>query len=300
MKTKTIIVAVLAVFFALGAWYWTSKNTAPTPAESADYKNGTYRIDGQQVTLINGRAEAAAVPGSATKIVTQYFGNEASGDLNADGVSDVAFLLTQDSGGSGTFYYVAAALKTADGYQGTETVLLGDRIAPQTTEIKDGKLIVNYADRAPGEPMTTQPSVGKSLYLKLDPVTFQFGIVIQDFEGEANPAQMTLDMQTWTWVKTQYNNDTFVVPKKTNAFTLTFAKDSTFSATTDCNSVGGDYTVAGNKLTFSKMRSTLMYCDGSQEGDFTKMLGTVGSYFFTSKGELIFDLMFDSGAMTFR
>lgn len=300
MKTSTIVGAGVAVAVALGAWYWIKQNTRELSPITASYLNTTYNIEGQQVTLVNGRAETAAAPGSATKVVTAYFGNEATGDLNADGTPDIAFFLTQNLGGSGTFYYVAAAIKTADGYRGTDAVLLGDRIAPQTTQIKDGKLIVNYADRAAGEPMTTQPSVGKSLYLKLDPATLQFGIVVQDFEGEANPAQMTLGMQTWTWMKTKYNDDTSVAPKKATAFTLTFAKNGSFSATTDCNTVGGSYTVTGNTITFSKMVSTLMYCDGSQESDFTKMLGEVQSYFFTSKGELVFDLAFDSGTMTFR
>ena len=89
------------------------------------------------------------------------------GDLNGDTTPDVAFILTQDSGGSGTFYYVVAALKTSDGYQGTNAVLLGDRVAPQTTEIKSGELIVSYADRKASEPLTAAPSVGVSKYLQV-------------------------------------------------------------------------------------------------------------------------------------
>ena len=33
--------------------------------------------------------------------------------------------------------------------------------------------------------MTEQPSVGKSVYLKLDSATMQWGIVEPDFEGES-------------------------------------------------------------------------------------------------------------------
>jgi len=33
--------------------------------------------------------------------------------------------------------------------------------------------------------MTAQPSIGKSVYLKLDPDSLQWGIVMPDFEGEA-------------------------------------------------------------------------------------------------------------------
>lgn len=43
-----------------------------------------------------------------------------------------------------------------------------------------------------------------------------------------------------------------------------------------------------------------MYCEGSEEGDYSKMLGQVQSYMFTSKGELVFDLKFDTGSMIFR
>lgn len=198
MKTSTAVGVAVALVIAGGAWYWMGRDSAPLVAPLvADYKNATYMIEGQSVTLVDGYAETAAAldstgspqADSATKVITQYFGNEATGDLNGDGAPDVAFLITQDPGGTGTFFYVVAAVKTADGYRGSDAVLLGDRVAPQTTEIREGKLVVNYAERAPGEPMTARPSVGKSLYLKLDPATLQLGIVAQDFEGESDPTK---------------------------------------------------------------------------------------------------------------
>lgn len=292
----------MVLFVVVGVLFWVSSRTAVAPQQvvATEYKNATYRIAGQSVTLVNGYAAAPTAPGSASKVVTQYFGNEATGDLNGDGVADVGFLLTQNTGGSGTFFYAVAAIKTTDGYRGTDAVLLGDRIAPQTTEIRDGKLLVNYADRAPGESFTVQPSFGKSLWLKLDPTTLQFGEVVQNFEGEADPARMTLSMATWNWISTIYSNDKVVTPKKEKVFTLTFKNDGTFSATTDCNRMSGSYTTKGKEISFSKIATTLMYCEGSQEAEFGKMLGEVQSYHFTSKGELIFDLKFDSGTFIFR
>ncbi len=186
MKTS-MAVGVLAVLLVVaGGWFFmgrTSVAPQPQPQQQnvvvqtapVDYKNISYVIDGQQVTLVNGSAETAAAPGSASKISTKYFGNGATGDLNGDGVPDVAFILTQNSGGSGTFYYVVAALKTPSGYQGTSALLLGDRIAPQTTEIKNGQIIVNYADRKSGEPMTTPPSVGVSKYVNVTGTTLVQG-----------------------------------------------------------------------------------------------------------------------------
>lgn len=157
---------------------------------AADYKNAEYVIEGKRVKLENGIAETEAAPGSASKIVTRYFGNELAMDLNGDGREDVAFVLTQERGGSGVFFYAVAALTTEEGYKGSDGYLLGDRIAPQSTNVSPNPrheyvVVFNWAERASGEPMTAQPSVGKSVYLKLDPATIQWGIVVPDFEGES-------------------------------------------------------------------------------------------------------------------
>lgn len=314
MQNKKIYLLILVALVTIGIVYviYPINNFTPpsdTPSEikkseALSPKDATYNIGGQSVTLINGVSTISAAPGSASVITTQYFGNEVIHDFDGDGRADTAFILTQNTGGSGTFYYAVVALNTTRGYVGSTGFLLGDRIAPQTTEMSQNSatpdvLVVNYADRKSGESFATAPSIGKSVWLKLDINTMQFGVVVQNFEGEANPDKMTLGMKTWNWVRTTYNNDTTITPK-TNKFALTLKADKTFSATTDCNGVGGEYTVNGNKITFTKMMSTLMYCEGSQEQDYSKMLGQVQSYMFTSKGELIFDLKLDTGSMIFR
>lgn len=138
---------------------------AECPVFSGNPKNATYNIEGVAVTLTNGVSEKEAAPGSASKIITRYFGNEAMGDIDGDGAGDKAFLLTQQRGGSGMFYY-AAAVVSGKNYAGTNAIFLGDRIAPQSTQITNGEIVVNYAERKPGEPMTTQPSVGVTKYIQ--------------------------------------------------------------------------------------------------------------------------------------
>ncbi len=140
----------------------------PCPAQNnIDFKNGAYLIDGQIVVLKNGISDVDIVTGAASKNITRYFGNEVKGNFNGNGLQDIAFLLTQDSGGSGTFFYVVGALRETDGFQGMNAIFLGDRIAPQTTEFKNGEIIVNYADRGLDEPMTATPSIGVSRYFKV-------------------------------------------------------------------------------------------------------------------------------------
>jgi hypothetical protein len=171
----------------------TSTRTSPVEnVEPKSLKDATYILDSKLVTLANGIAEVEAAPGSASKIVTRYFGNELTRDLDGDGRDDTVFILTQQTGGSGVFYYVVAALNTEQGYVGSHGLLLGDRIAPQTTEMGKGSIvIINYADRKSGESFATQPSVGKSIWLLLDPKTMQFGEVVQNFEGERDAFSMT-------------------------------------------------------------------------------------------------------------
>ena len=149
----------------------TSQTSLPTglpDIQKPSYTDISYLINGELVSLKNGLSEVQVTPDSSSKVVTRYFGNEAFGDVNGDHRDDVAFLLTQNTGGSGTFYYVVAALQTETGYTGSNAVLLGDRIAPQTTTIENGVIVVKIADRKADEPFTTSPSVtvSKSLEVK--------------------------------------------------------------------------------------------------------------------------------------
>ncbi|MBY0539150.1 META domain-containing protein [Patescibacteria group bacterium] len=305
MKHILIWVIVLGVLVSAGvygfSYYQRTSSTADTGnGLFADYKNGTYTVGGTEVEFVDGKSEVAIVPGSAAQVVTQYFGNEVRGDVNGDGNEDISFLITQNSGGSGAFFYLVSALKEDGGYRSTNAVFIGDRIAPQTTEFKNGVIVVNYADRKPGEPMTNEPTEGKSLYLKYDATSNSFGEVVQNFEGEADPKKMSLTMKPWEWISSQYENGKQTLPNTPSAFVLTFNTDGTFSLKTDCNQMGGSYSVEGEKLTFSKIFSTKMYCEGSQETEFSQMLQNVAGYSFTSKGELILALKFDSGTSVFR
>jgi hypothetical protein len=101
--------------------------------------NATYLIEKQAVELVNGRAEVQA-----------------------------ALFLMHDPGGSGTCYYVAAAISAGDIYQGTNAVLLGDRVFPRTILIRTGVIVVEFDDRSTDQPMAAAPSIGKTMYLKLN------------------------------------------------------------------------------------------------------------------------------------
>ncbi len=187
-----IFIAVLIALGSLLVWNLIGQEKAdiagengPVNSLSEGYNNAEYEIEGKKVKLSEGFAETETVPGSASKTITRYFGNELKADLDGNGLEDVVFLLIQETGGSGVFFYVVAALNTKNGYVGSDGYFLGDRIAPQSTELSqnpehDRVVVVNYADRLPGEPMSAEPSVGKSAYLKIDPESKTWEVVISN------------------------------------------------------------------------------------------------------------------------
>lgn len=133
--------------------------TAFEDASNSGPQNTSYLIDEITVDLVDGRASVPAAPGSASSIETAIRGDPVLADLNNDGVEDAVVLLTHQTGGSGTFYYVAAAVGTSEGYTGTAGSLLGDRIVPQNVAVDGGKVRVRYLTHAANQSFAETPTV---------------------------------------------------------------------------------------------------------------------------------------------
>ncbi|MCX6713501.1 MAG: hypothetical protein NTV48_00105 [Candidatus Vogelbacteria bacterium] len=163
---KTLLWLLLAILIIIAAFFLlTNKTTKPITTDLAvpDVRNASFNVAGTPITLKAGRAEVTNADGASGKREFSLFGEPVYGDLNGDSRQDSALMLVESSGGSGTFYYAVFVINQGATSQGSNTLFLGDRIAPQNIEIKDGRAIYNYAERDPNEPMTTPPSFGKSL-----------------------------------------------------------------------------------------------------------------------------------------
>ncbi len=132
-------------------------------------KNTSYDIEGKTYTLNNGNVvQVEQIDNTSSTTTINYFGNELRVDINNDNKEDSAFILTNNNSGTGTFYYLVVALLNKNGeYEGTNGVLIGDRIIPKSTEFKNGEIVVNYLDRKIEEPMITKPTVLTSRYFKV-------------------------------------------------------------------------------------------------------------------------------------
>lgn len=177
-KVSIILIAVILIIIGFVIY---RTNLTDQPVKQDLSHDGIYTIAGQKVTLKHGVSEKGV----------RYFGNDLQHDLNEDGRLDTVFFITHETGGSGTFYYIVARLDTTNGPVGSDAVFLGDRISPQTITLDEGKttqgtnrknvIVANYVERNPGESFVVPPSVGKSMWLKLDPETMQFGEVAQGY-----------------------------------------------------------------------------------------------------------------------
>lgn len=122
-----------------------------------DPANARYRIGTDVVTLVDGRRDIEAAPGSASRITTQLTDRRSYGDLDG-GASDAAVVLTHSTGGSGTFSYLAFQSGAQPASVGP-TVLLGDRVTVTNLAIANGRIMVTYLDRRPNEALAIAPSL---------------------------------------------------------------------------------------------------------------------------------------------
>jgi len=141
-----------------------------------DPLNFSYLIEGETVKLIDGR-EIVSIAGSSSQKETQIQGASVFGDFDSDDKVDAVSILISQSGGSGSFYYLALASLSA---KKVPAIFIGDRIKVKQLSVeklelekseikktstslqKSNKLIVlKYFDREAGQSMAEIPTLLK-------------------------------------------------------------------------------------------------------------------------------------------
>jgi len=134
----------------------------PTAAQSGSnltadaLKNATYQgIYNEPVTLADGKFKGEPfVEGGASRPTVTFIDEfNAFGDLNGDGTNDAAVLLAENSGGSGTFIYLAAVVNQSGTPVNVATQFLEDRAQPKSVAIESSQIIITMATHAAEDPM---------------------------------------------------------------------------------------------------------------------------------------------------
>ncbi len=128
----------------------------PVPLLTAEsLQNGTYSVPRYQkvVTLTNGKYESGS--GDNYLMVT-LLPQIALGDLNGDGTTDAAILLSENGGGSGQFVSLIVILdQNSSLVQLASSVLIDDRPVIQSLAIQDASIILKALIHGPNDPMVS-------------------------------------------------------------------------------------------------------------------------------------------------
>ena len=113
------------------------------PLTVATLQNSTYRLPfpdqaAEQVQFVNGK-------GSSGSDHYEIDGDHvAFGDLDGDGVDDIAATVSQNGGGSGTFVYLVAFLNEKGVPRSAALTPLGDRSEVRTIVINGGRITADF------------------------------------------------------------------------------------------------------------------------------------------------------------
>lgn len=133
-------VSFAASVAALCACGCSNDGERPSPLDAS------YVIDARSITLHAGMHAEPAAPESAALNSTRVWEQPTLADLDRDGLDDAVVILVNEPGGSGTFYYVAAAYNDGSHFIGSTALLLGDRIDMRSVTVENGTVIVSYSD----------------------------------------------------------------------------------------------------------------------------------------------------------
>lgn len=276
---------------------------APQGLSPQDLANATYQgIYEQPITLTNGIYEGEPfVEGGASRPTVTFVETPiAYGDLNGDGQDDAAVLLAENSGGSGTFVYLAAVVSQDGQPANVATTLLGDRVQVNALNIENNQVVVDMVQAGPDDPLCCpSQEVIKTYELQGDQLVETSS---QEVSGSAVEAETSTDVVgiIWNWEQfqdTAEQND-IVVPYPPS-YQLELLPDGNFRAKADCNLVSGTYTLDGPSLTLGLGPTTMAECGpDSLYNEYLRLLGDVVSY--VREGDnLYLNLKLDAGNMKF-
>lgn len=127
-----------------------------------DPYNHAYLIEKEVVRLHNGYARES-IPGASAVIITELAYPPVYADLTVDKDKEAVSVLRQQTGGSGTFYY----LVVADNAAPVQSYFLGDRINIVSVKIVKDVITVEYLERADSQPMAVRPAIKTRKNFKL-------------------------------------------------------------------------------------------------------------------------------------
>ena len=130
--------------FTMGKWGEAAVEPGSMTYRLRSFPSGT-------VTLSGGEYRAPAVPGSASEIVVTLTDKRIFGSIR--GRETGAVVLVTSPGGTGSFFELALLSKGANGWENSDTLLLGDRVKVHSVRIENDLVVVAMTTHGPNDPL---------------------------------------------------------------------------------------------------------------------------------------------------
>jgi len=206
---------------------------SPTGLTIEQLENGTYSgigLDGGPITLTGGEyeSEPLAEGSSDRQQVTLVPYGVHFGDLDGDGSDDALVFLSENTGGTGDFTYIAAQLNQNGQPVDAGSVWIEDRIQIISVAIEDGQVMLEVTAEGPGDAACCKTHKTQKIYALQDGQ-------LAELPGADEPLVKVsaADLNGTSWTLVDLNLDQQPVPAGTE-ITLNFA-DGQISGSGGCN-----------------------------------------------------------------
>jgi heat shock protein HslJ len=252
---------------------------APRLEEVADaIYRGIYETP---VRLVNGRFEGEPfAEGGMSRPTVQLIGNVLeTGDLDGDGSDEAVVLLVENSGGTGSFVYLAAVGRRGGEVVNLGTSLVGDRVQIRSIRVDGEHVELRVVQQGPDDAACCPSQKATRVW------TLDGGLV--ESSTDVTGTLSTDDLSGVEWVLTHLGRNE-PVPEN-SSITIVF-ENGKISGSSGCNRYFAGVTEASpGDITIGEIGSTMMACPDEVmqlEGRYLKAVGEVAGYSFLA-GKLV-------------
>ena len=290
-----LVVTILLLLSACATPLEKSPNLDQIPMPAVWAENKT-------ITLQDGIYSEPAAPGSASTTTVRTSHYFARGTIHDQQV--LAIILTTDGGGSGTFFDLFVFTTEHNKLVYADQIPLGDRLKINRVTIANNQISVDLLTRKEGTAMSSGPDrpltktfIFSDQKLSIPRTAKQVAQPTPASAIASKPAPpTTLAGKTFYWQSSRYNNDTLATPETPEHYAVTFHPDWSLTIRSDCNTIGGQFTLKGSQLHISPEPPAKNCGETSQSTIFIRDLTDSVNVIF-QKNNLYLDIIYDTGTL---
>ncbi len=196
-----------------------------------------------------------------------------------------------------SYNFITAFVKAEDKWIQKQSVFLGNKIRINTLSYGSGILLADFQIPWADSKEVDENAKQLKKYFAVDR-----GHIAPYYPSINNGLikDMSIIAGVWIWKETILADGKKIAPKKAGVFGLKMNEEGEFSATTDCNSIIGKFTMDDVSIDYTEIGMTEMACSEPKDQDtFVSYLKEVKKYDFNKEKQFIF-LLPDNSKVIFE